>query len=493
MRAQRRRLFALCVLTLLASLLAGTGAAAPATASAWSGSIVEFRATRPVIDVTTPESQVQFQVTNDLGGGAVGYIVDSTGKRVVTCRYSVYCYVNVWPSADTTETYTAYVGAEDSATEGPPATIYATAGPVSITNVGYVGQITSFTASRTLVPWDGMTSLQVDASPAVGYPYRWLVFDNHDQWLSQYCSGATCYVSGLYPRGQVSWYYAYIGRIGEVVYPPRNVRAAAGPIAVSRLPEDQIASAPEVVALVAQLTARYGDDLEACLMLGEKIRTHVSRSSVPDVTLVCNSKGLDAAIQLAMNLAGAGATLGVIEALIDGVEGTTPEVVAPDCHNISFDGTCLDESGAEAPPAPALEPDPSGAGSGVPPNCLSGAARQDLIDSMPNEFHHMATWYGEWGARFQKIADRYGLSVQDSARSWNVYELPHKGPHPWNYHNWVYGQMIEADELAQEAPVDRQADVFVDEFTSRVVGVVQADPTIFRAAYWRCKDEYRWR
>ena len=77
--------------------------------------------------------------------------------------------------------------------------------------------------------------------------------------------------------------------------------------------------------------------------------------------------------------------------------------------------------------------------------------------------------------------------------AWNLHSMPHAGPHPWNYHNWVLERMQEADELAQRAPADEQMGVFLDEFQRRVVDVVLADPTVVRAAYWKCRDFYKWR
>lgn len=53
--------------------------------------------------------------------------------------------------------------------------------------------------------------------------------------------------------------------------------------------------------------------------------------------------------------------------------------------------------------------------------------------------------------------------------------------------------MQEADELAQQAPADEQVGVFLGEFQRQVVDVVLADPTVVRAAYWKCRDFYKWR
>jgi len=66
-------------------------------------------------------------------------------------------------------------------------------------------------------------------------------------------------------------------------------------------------------------------------------------------------------------------------------------------------------------------------------------------------------------------------------------------PPPWSHHNWVLENVESADAAAQFAPAEFQADVFRRLFTQYVVDVVERDPTIVRAAYWKCRDDYRWR
>jgi hypothetical protein len=58
-------------------------------------------------------------------------------------------------------------------------------------------------------------------------------------------------------------------------------------------------------------------------------------------------------------------------------------------------------------------------------------------------------------------------------------------------HSWVYQNMLEADEIAQGFPPHERTTVYLEEFGAAVVNVVVADPTIVRAAYWKCRDYYR--
>lgn len=234
---------------------------------------------------------------------------------------------------------------------------------------------------------------------------------------------------------------------------------------------------------------------EACARLGEKARTHSLRSSVPDAVLVCNASGLAAAIRLLM------LTGGLLEAVTtadDAVNDPTFDPFGTDhsCDQVDSVGTCLAEGDWDTDfPDPEPEPEPAPAGSGLPPppNCLDNTSRADLLNSMSNQNHHMATHFGAWGSLFQSIASSYGLSVVDSAHAWNVHSVPQSGGHPWNYHNWVYQNMELADEAAQAYPTAQQQDAFLSRFNSWVTQVVLADPTILRAGYWKCYEDYRWR
>ena len=112
---------------------------------------------------------------------------------------------------------------------------------------------------------------------------------------------------------------------------------------------------------------------------------------------------------------------------------------------------------------------------------------------MSYQDHHMATYYGAWGQRFTDIVESYGLTVEDTSHVWNVHYMRHAGGHPWNYHNWVWRNTLLADETAQTYPEGLRQAVFISLFNAWVVDVVKADPTIVRAAYWKCQPDYRWR
>jgi hypothetical protein len=96
----------------------------------------------------------------------------------------------------------------------------------------------------------------------------------------------------------------------------------------------------------------------------------------------------------------------------------------------------------------------------------------------------MATRYGAYAEQFQDILDDYelDLDVIDAAGIWNVVPMPHRGPHPKEYHDWV---MTNFQNAAAQAGVGNTRG-FLDLFNSWIVDTVTNDPTIVRVAYWKC-------
>jgi len=101
---------------------------------------------------------------------------------------------------------------------------------------------------------------------------------------------------------------------------------------------------------------------------------------------------------------------------------------------------------------------------------------------MPINYHHVATWYGAWAETFDDIVSGYGLSLEDAVRTWNVIAVPHRGPHPAEYHRWVQANLELANDVA-----DGDVGAFKALFKQWVVDRVEADPTITRLAYWKCR------
>jgi hypothetical protein len=76
--------------------------------------------------------------------------------------------------------------------------------------------------------------------------------------------------------------------------------------------------------------------------------------------------------------------------------------------------------------------------------------------------------------------------------------MPHRGSHPWNYHDWVFQNMELADQAARaQFPADadkaQRTSLFVELFEKWVTKVVEKDPTIVKAGCWKCQPNYKWR
>lgn len=108
-----------------------------------------------------------------------------------------------------------------------------------------------------------------------------------------------------------------------------------------------------------------------------------------------------------------------------------------------------------------------------------------------------STKAGAVQGKFEQIANKYGLSLQDEWNYLSSNPIRHQGRHPWNYHNWVYENMTLADDAAgvsypDPADAELRRSMFLDLFRRWVYDVVKADPTITRAGYWKCRSYYRW-
>lgn len=95
----------------------------------------------------------------------------------------------------------------------------------------------------------------------------------------------------------------------------------------------------------------------------------------------------------------------------------------------------------------------------------------------PNQLHHFATNKSKvWTPRLQKIADRYGLKLDEI---WNKELLPHQGRHPNEYHRFVQRGMNRA---AREAGADKSK--FLNLFDRYVRKPVRDNPDLLRKAGW---------
>jgi len=96
---------------------------------------------------------------------------------------------------------------------------------------------------------------------------------------------------------------------------------------------------------------------------------------------------------------------------------------------------------------------------------------------LPSRLHHWATnKSGTYTARLEKIASRYGLSLDDA---WNTELLPHLGRHPNAYHEFV----LDGMEAAAKGSGGSQAK-FLELFDLYVKQPVRDNPELLRKLGW---------
>jgi hypothetical protein len=439
----------------------------------WEASSITLEASRPTYTLAQGADWVTATISPNLVAPYYLSIYDSHQQLVQYCApAATTCQTPGTAPLQGSETYTAYV-AQDHPNTGPPVVdVSAVSNTVTVANLGWRGQVLLASSTTTVTSGNPVAQLSVQASSAVPSSYRMSVYD--DEGLVYDCGAgrASCDVGVVVGSDAVRFFRAYVATTAPGRGPPVDARAVSGPVAVTGIPEAALLAAPPVQRLASQLVTRYGPE-EACLVLGETVRTHAARSSVPDVTLVCNAKGIQTALKLIIGTATAG---GALVALHESATGTTPTTTHPDCDHVGENGECLD---AGSPPTETPTPNPAGGAISPPSNCLNGTDRQALEEGMPENRHHVATYYGDWGRQFQEILSKYGLD----AETWdgNIVTTPHRGPHPVEYHKWVLGNMQKAD-----AQANGDVEVFKALFKEWVVDKVVADPTIVRLAYWKC-------
>ncbi len=114
-------------------------------ATPWSGSITSFTADTLTTDVNHNYAIVSVEVSEPVRDGYLISVYDDSGTRVCQSMtsYPTGCAFTSRPATNSSKSYTAYV-ALDAPTTGPPTDhVASTAGPVTVTNVGWTGHFTS--------------------------------------------------------------------------------------------------------------------------------------------------------------------------------------------------------------------------------------------------------------------------------------------------------------------------------------------------------------
>jgi hypothetical protein len=120
-----------------------------------------------------------------------------------------------------------------------------------------------------------------------------------------------------------------------------------------------------------------------------------------------------------------------------------------------------------------------------PPAMMATAKKGDSGkgNDLPIETHHLLTdkHKSKWTAIFGKITGKYNLDLDDD---WNKVDIPHKGRHADQYHDWGNEQLKKIDK---EARGDQG--IFLKLFEKFVKRPVQKNPDMVRKKWWEDKQE----
>ncbi|WP_203653458.1 AHH domain-containing protein [Demequina activiva] len=157
------------------------------------------------------------------------------------------------------------------------------------------------------------------------------------------------------------------------------------------------------------------------------------------------------------------------------------------------------------------KPQAGGAGSRPPVNCMFLDENGDLLldadgnidtsvrdatldallrkDGLENTYerHHIVTKYANSTdpakvnvvKEMNGILARRGLTTESDM---NLLVIPHEGPHPPEYHNWVLSNLQEADAAAGADDA-----LFAHFFTEYITSSILEDPSIVLKKYWECR------
>jgi len=106
-------------------------------------------------------------------------------------------------------------------------------------------------------------------------------------------------------------------------------------------------------------------------------------------------------------------------------------------------------------------------------------ALQGRLKHRPIQTHHILSnkHTTKWTAQFERIVKPYGLDL-DGAR--NRIAIPHRGPHPEQYHEWLLEEVRRIDQIAKGNTKE-----FLTLFNERIRKQVEAHPEMLFKEWWK--------
>ncbi len=203
-------------------------ASASVTNVGWTGSFSSFTANPSMVDANGPASVLSGVLSQPLAGPYAVSIYDGSGQNIFCAAAVTHFAQQVQPANNTTGTYTAYV-AQDCPQTGPPVVDVRATASASVTNVGWTGSFSSFTANPSMVDANGPASVLsgVLSQPLAG-PYAVSIYDGSGQNI--FCAAAvTHFAQQVQPANNTTGTYtAYVAQDCPQTGPPVvDVRASA--------------------------------------------------------------------------------------------------------------------------------------------------------------------------------------------------------------------------------------------------------------------------
>ena len=99
------------------------------------------------------------------------------------------------------------------------------------------------------------------------------------------------------------------------------------------------------------------------------------------------------------------------------------------------------------------------------------------LSKLPQQIHHFATNKSKkYTKHFKRIANKLKLDLNGS---WNKEALPHRGRHPYKYHDWVLKRMRIASKKA-----GKDQEKFLNLFEKDIKAEVRKNPELLRKSGW---------
>ncbi|MFN2525326.1 MAG: hypothetical protein ABR505_03555 [Actinomycetota bacterium] len=232
----------------------------------------------------------------------------------------------------------------------------------------------------------------------------------------------------------------------------------------------------DLAVLVGVLAAQEVSQDEFCIVLDAEVRKAVSDIDPDSPTPVWKA------------CAGASSLKKAVVAVASVMGGIGISIAIHKWADGRSDTGALGRMDTPAPdPQPEPAPEAAGAGIAPPPNCITDpAVRQALLDSLPEQDHHLATNQNsirtpQWTKQFEELLAKY-FPERTLNEGWNIIEkMKHRDSHPFGYHFWVYQNMRRALRQSNE-----DWNEFLRRWNLWVKDVVRNDPLLARREYWDC-------